>query len=91
MGKERLPFGRFRFRPQMFWQEVLPEHGTSRATQTTHLTLADALSSLTVVDSSLQFEADFSSGKNYARIASDKNYSSDGAHARDEAKRGQRM
>ena len=54
-----------RFRPQLFWQEVLPEH---------------------IADASLQFEADFASGKNYARIASgDKTYAADGALARSTA------
>ncbi|KAL3927166.1 MAG: hypothetical protein SGPRY_002952 [Prymnesium sp.] len=56
-----VPLGRMRFRPQMFWQEVLPQH---------------------LVDASLQLRADIASGKNFARIASEKEYASDGALAR---------
>ncbi|KAL1496432.1 hypothetical protein AB1Y20_016387 [Prymnesium parvum] len=55
-----LPFGRMRFRPQLFWQELLPQH---------------------VADASLQFHADLSSGKTYARLPSDTTYAADGALA----------
>ena len=56
---------KLRFRPQLFWQEVLPEHAAS---------------------SSLQFHCDLSSGRNFARVPSDAEYSADGSHARAQAR-----
>ena len=51
---------RLRFRPQLFWMEVLPEQAAS---------------------SQLQFHLDFDSGRNLARLPSDRVYAPDGALA----------
>ena len=93
----RLPFGRMRFRPQLFWQVVdsclrrewtanAPDGGKSTSTphfSTSHAHPNQEILPEHVVDASLQFEADFASGKNYARVPSgDRTFAPDGALAR---------